>query len=361
MPVGVRFRDEEALRDEIRKNPKSTRWVTKRGIVRKKQKSGKEKRETVNEDYVRPTLARERYAEEIDGREMHERDSRAPETHAPEIPGREMGGLQMQSHERESSDIGMGDRHGFNRRRDEGPSHMDEPGRFSDPYENRVKKKEEYDLDHQPRHDARPSHGSIQIDNDEGDPEVYSAPFRRSHSPIPSNSPYMNQRANSTRVVAPRQAAIPSIYHPEDLRPRNSPSRGHQIPRAQPHTRPEAPQQEQLPPRNAWAPPTVEDVADDDYPMPGAWRRDWSPHKAVNSRPGRTWEEPPPLREEWAPPAAEAHVNTSRRARRDWDGNPPWREEWAPHTAEETAAKIDSWIENRGSRYVRVVRRKLDI
>ncbi len=308
--------DEEALRDEIRKNPKSTRWVSKRGIVRKKQGSRKEKRETVDEDYGRFTLARERYAEEIDGRKMHERDAHVRETHARDIHAREMGAWQMQSHERESSDIGMGNRHGFNRRRDEGPSHIFEPGRLSDPYENGVKRKEEYGLDYQPRHDARSPRRHIHFDTDEEDLEVYSAPFHRSQSPIPSNSRYMNQRENSTRLVAPRQAAVPSRYHPEDLRQRNSPSRGHQIPRAQPHTRPEAPQWEQPPRRNEWATPTVEDVADDDDPMPGAWRRDWSPPAAENSRAGPTWEEQPPWREEWAPPAAEAHVDTSRGGRR---------------------------------------------
>ena len=348
MPFGLRIMDdEEALRDEIRKNPKSTRWVSNRGIVRKNQGSCKEKRETVDEDYVRVTLARERYEEEIDGREMHERDARVRETHARE----------MQSHEHESPDIGTENRHGFNRRRDEDHFRISEPARLSDSYKIRAKKKEEYGFDYQTRHDARSTRHSTHFDTDEEDTEAYSTRPRRSYPRIPSSNQYIDKRANSTGLEAPRKTAVPSGYHPEDLRRRTSPSRGHQIPHAHLHTRPEAPQPEQPPRRTQRAPPNVEDVADDDDPMLGARRRDWSPPAAKNSRASQTRKEPPPRREERVPPAAETHADTSRGVRRNRDEIPPWREERAPRGPEETATGIDPWTGDRNARDARNARR----
>lgn len=40
MPWGLRITDEDSLRAEARENPRSTRWVTQRGVVRKKQGGG---------------------------------------------------------------------------------------------------------------------------------------------------------------------------------------------------------------------------------------------------------------------------------------------------------------------------------
>ncbi|KAF6220500.1 hypothetical protein HO133_002933 [Letharia lupina] len=89
MPGRMRMIDAETLRDEIRENPKSTRWVSKRGVVRKKQGGGKGKGDAVDEGQARERCARDGYEREKHRREMSEIDALAWKMHAREMYERE--------------------------------------------------------------------------------------------------------------------------------------------------------------------------------------------------------------------------------------------------------------------------------
>lgn len=348
--------DEVTLQDETRKKPKTTRWVSSRGVMRKKQGSGKEKRNAADENYARDVHAGERHVQEIDRREVRQRDmdergALAREMNARDVHEREMRAREMcirETHERELRDAERGNHYGSNRRRDGDLSLSSKPARLSDPYDNGVDCEEEYDFDYPPRHGGRSSRGQVHFDDDEEDPEVPSAHLHRLHSPAPPNSQYVNQQTDNTRHAAPesRSASAPSRYHPELPRQRNLPSRARQRPYAQPYQRTEAPQQEQSPWRKQWVPPAAEDAAATFDPMARAsrrdneepaWRKEWTPPEAENSGANRSWHEQCPWRGERSLPEPE-YSGTGRR----WDRQPPCREERSPPpAAEDIAADVD--------------------
>ncbi|CAD6581431.1 MAG: hypothetical protein ASARMPRED_000612 [Alectoria sarmentosa] len=314
MPWGMHIIDEKTLEDEIRRNPKSTRWVSKRGVMRKKQGSGKEKHNAVDGGHALERTARDASEREMQQREMQQRgmrasDMQAPETQAQETqaqetqaqetqagetysrqtPARQMHAQQI--HEREAPDREMHERNmggsrGFNRRRDEQIS------RNSDPYHRGHDHEDGHNLDSQSYHRARPSRRPNSLNY----PEVHFAPLRRSHPPSFSDSqpvnqikgpdntrrpasdfqsaklpPSQNQSPDNARRPAPRfqSAKLP----PKPQQKRESPTyKASQRPRAEPHPRSELPRQGRPSRRKGWTPPAANDVVADVDPMTGAGR-----------------------------------------------------------------------------------------
>ena len=84
----MRLTDEETLRDEVHRNPESTRWISKRGVVRKKQWSGKEKkRDVVDKGCAREMQQSDIHTREAQGRQTQARRRKAgrhrPKNHRP--------------------------------------------------------------------------------------------------------------------------------------------------------------------------------------------------------------------------------------------------------------------------------------
>lgn len=198
MPWGVRITDEESLREEARKNPKSTRWVTKRGVVRKKQGSGKERRNVVKIGKDQDVYAREKHAQQEEGRRMRrgdkdERDVRAQPMHA--------SGAPRTRHPREKE---TRTHHGSNSRRGEVPP------RSSDTFHDKGDdcEDDEYDFDHHPYHGTRNSPRPGHFYDEEDEHEAHLERLRRlealSHSysrPLDQNQGLYDTRRPSREAV----------------------------------------------------------------------------------------------------------------------------------------------------------------
>lgn len=163
MPWGVRITDEESLREEARKNPKSTRWVTKRGVVRKKQGSGKEKRNAVDVGKERDGYAREKET----------RTHRGSNSRRGEVPPR-------------SSDT-----------YDKGDDCEDD----------------EYDFDHQPYQGTRSSPRPGQFHDEEAEHEAHLERLRRLEALSHSYSRPIDQNQGSYDTRRPSREAVTRGNH----------------------------------------------------------------------------------------------------------------------------------------------------